>query len=280
MASLPITHGAVYMAKWRQCAEAILDKPEPGPRPRELNHHRLPDGSSTGSFGLDAAGAEELERAIATAARWDGPSDERNAARKRGDAFFEVLAFFNKNHDKTGTPRHRPHVEIVIEAGLDGRPYASTPDGRPVDPCAARAWMCDALFHRVTRSGNNRVLDYGVAMKSFPFPVFRAIVTRDCGCRFPGCDRPPRWCDAHHVVRRVDHGPTSYENGCLLCSRHHHMIHHPGWRVSLLPNGDLEVVRPDGVAMTSHPRPTFSLNTKPPPGQLAANAVTFVEPVT
>ena len=50
--------------------------------------------------------------------------------------------------------------------------------------------------------------------------------------------------------------------------------------MSLLPNGDLEVVRPDGVAMTSHPRPTFSLNTKPPPGQLAANAVTFVEPVT
>ncbi|WP_242419678.1 HNH endonuclease signature motif containing protein, partial [Frankia sp. CpI1-P] len=28
----------------------------------------------------------------------------------------------------------------------------------------------------------------------------RALAARDRGCTFPGCDRPPSWCEAHHVI--------------------------------------------------------------------------------
>jgi hypothetical protein len=35
-----------------------------------------------------------------------------------------------------------------------------------------------------------------------------ALVVRDGGCVFPGCDRPPSWCEGHHLVHWLDGGPT------------------------------------------------------------------------
>ncbi len=44
------------------------------------------------------------------------------------------------------------------------------------------------------------------------------------------------------------------ENLVLLCNRHHHLIHRPGWHLKLLPNADLDVTFPDGTTRTSQPR--------------------------
>jgi HNH endonuclease len=49
---------------------------------------------------------------------------------------------------------------------------------------------------------------------------------RDGRCRFPGCDRPPPWCDGHHIVHWADGGPTALANLVLLCRRHHRLVHH------------------------------------------------------
>ena len=59
----------------------------------------------------------------------------------------------------------------------------------------------------------------------------RALAARDLGCAFPGCDRPPSWTDAHHIVYASRGGPTTIENGVLLCSPHHTEIHHGQWRI-------------------------------------------------
>ncbi|MEP6482771.1 MAG: HNH endonuclease signature motif containing protein [Rhodoglobus sp.] len=40
---------------------------------------------------------------------------------------------------------------------------------------------------------------------------------RDGGCRFPGCDRPPSWCEAHHIVPWSHGGRTDLADGLLLC---------------------------------------------------------------
>jgi len=42
----------------------------------------------------------------------------------------------------------------------------------------------------------------------------------------------------------------------LLCSRHHHLLHTPGWHTKLLPDTTLETTNPTGHVRTSHPPAT------------------------
>ncbi|WP_370453079.1 HNH endonuclease signature motif containing protein [Micromonospora sp. A202] len=75
-------------------------------------------------------------------------------------------------------------------------------------------------------------------------PLRRALVLRDRGCAFPGCDRPPRWCDAHHIHHWADGGSTSLTNPVLLCAHHHRHVHRGEWTVRLGGDGRPEFVPP------------------------------------
>src|SRR5207237_9722099 len=98
----------------------------------------------------------------------------------------------------------------------------------PSDPGVARRWACDATVSRVVTMGKSEPLDIGRRTPTVPVPLRRAVVVRDRRCRFPGCDRPPPWCDAHHIVHWVDGGATALANLMLLCRRHHRLIPRPG----------------------------------------------------
>ena len=60
-----------------------------------------------------------------------------------------------------------------------------------------------------------------------------ALIARDGGCCFPGCDRPAAWCEAHHVIPWLDGGPTDIDNLCLLCRYHHREFERRGWPVEM-----------------------------------------------
>ncbi|TML01269.1 MAG: HNH endonuclease [Actinobacteria bacterium] len=58
---------------------------------------------------------------------------------------------------------------------------------------------------------------------------------RCAGPCFPACDRPPPWCDAHHIKHWADGGATALSNLVLLCRRHHRLVHQPGgFRLEML----------------------------------------------
>jgi hypothetical protein len=108
---------------------------------------------------------------------------------------------------------------------------------------AVRRLLCDCKISRVITDGKSEPLDVGRATRTIPAALRRALVVRDRGCTFPGCDRPAAWCDAHHLVHWTKGGPTCLENCVLLCSAHHRMVHDGGWDLRRSQDGRL-LVRP------------------------------------
>jgi len=48
----------------------------------------------------------------------------------------------------------------------------------------------------------------------------------------PTCERPPTWCEAHHVEHWYrDNGKTVMSNGYLLCKSHHLQLHNDHWEI-------------------------------------------------
>ncbi len=82
----------------------------------------------------------------------------------------------------------------------------------------------------------------------------RLLELRDQGCAFPGCDRPPNWCHAHHLTPWSKGGPTTRDNGVLLCGYHHRLIHRGACTVRLARDGLPEFLPPDWIDTSRTPR--------------------------
>ena len=254
IASLPVQDAAIICREWRLRAEAITEGPEPVVPEQKLSFSTADDGAVVGRFVLNDAAGAEFSHAMATAMTWDGASDQRSVAQRQADALHDIAAFYNRQHDKAGTPRHRPHVEVILTGEelttlcCAGRTTSET----PLSPAATEAFLCDSVIHRVRMAPSAR-LDYARAVRSVTPDMFRALAIRDGGCRFPGCNRPASFTDAHHIVFWRHGGTTDLANLVLLCARHHHLIHQPGWNLVLRPDGALEVTTPQGLTRTSRP---------------------------
>jgi hypothetical protein len=69
------------------------------------------------------------------------------------------------------------------------------------------------------------LLDWGRERRFFTDAQTKRLWLRDGGCTYPGCDAPPQWADAHHLVHWADLGPSDLHNAALLCGRHHTTVH-------------------------------------------------------
>lgn len=245
------------MGRWRAHADALDDPTPPGEPERALHLSQTLDGRVVLDGDLDAVSGQVVTTALREAAGSDAEGDaERTPAERRADALVDICrAYLDHHHARPGA-RHRPHVNVVVdlhdlEAGRGGR-FVGGPD---IDGPSLSALTCDSALHRLLLAGPSVVLDYGTATRTISPSLWNALVVRDERCRFPGCDRPPWWCDGHHVVPVEDDGPTCLANLVLLCRRHHTRLHQPGWHAKLLPDATLEVVDPAGhVRSTTPPR--------------------------
>jgi hypothetical protein len=106
-----------------------------------------------------------------------------------------------------------------------------------------------------------RVLDHGRAVRLADAPLRDALLVRDQGCRFPGCDARAEWVDAHHVEHWSAGGPTALANLAGLRASHHGVVHRDGWSLTAARDGTLTFGRPDGETLTSPP----PRRRRPPP---------------
>jgi hypothetical protein len=132
---------------------------------------------------------------------------------------------------------------------------------------AARRLACDASLRLVFADGYE-ILGSADPYANVSAALRAALVARDGGCRFPGCHQPPQVCENHHVVSRLDGGPTVLTNLALQCPAHHHAIHDGKWAVTLHSDGTMTFTR-RGVTLTSQPRAArrFAPADPPPAGR-------------
>ena len=94
----------------------------------------------------------------------------------------------------------------------------------------------------------SQALDVGRSSRTATAAIRKALAARDKGCVFPGCDRPPSRCEAHHVIHWTDGGVTALHNMVLLCAFHHHYVHEYRWTIHIHDNGTVTVTPPDAQA--------------------------------
>ncbi len=129
----------------------------------------------------------------------------------------------------------------------------------------ARRLACHAGLLPAVLDGTSQILDWGTS-KRFATPAQRrALALRDGGCTFRGCDRPPSWCEAHHLIPWEHDGPSDLNNFALVCDAHHDLLHHDGWTIHLDHNG-LPVWDPPAEPPPDEPHPPGG--TDPPDASL------------
>jgi hypothetical protein len=228
---------------------------------------------------LDPEAGETLLTALEPLARPSTADDDRNAAQRRADALTELARRQLEGGRLPTAGGVRPQVTVTVDlASLLGRSGLPGGEGGWVGPLpteTARRLACDAAVTRVvvTRHRDtdphhddgdlaarlrtamtllppalggapSEPLDVGRATRVVAPAQHTALTVRDGGCRFPGCDRPVAWCDAHHLRHWVHGGPTDLGNLVLVCRGHHHAVHEGGWRLHRHPDGTFTAIPP------------------------------------
>jgi len=260
LAELSVADTTAAMRAWRLHAGAEDDGPEPAERASELYLSRTLEGRREVSGHLGAEDAGVVEAAIAAAEGGvpaDGEGPMPSAPQRRAEALVDVCRWFLTHGGKeTSGARSRPQLSVVVSlADLAGERPGRLADGTAVPGRTAPRLACDAVLHRIVMAGRSTVLDYGSAVRTVSPALWAALVVRDSHCRHPGCDRPPSWCEAHHVRHFSKGGPTCLSNLVMACSRHHHLWHDHGWQLELSSDGSLVLRSPLGKVITSRPPP-------------------------
>jgi hypothetical protein len=119
-----------------------------------------------------------------------------------------------------GTSRKRGHGRI------EGQPA-------PVSIDTVQRIICETGTIPVTFDPDGQCIDLGREQRLYTALQRIGLAARDGGCRWPGCDRPPSWSEAHHINHWArDHGNTDLADGILLCRHHHMLLHNNHWNIT------------------------------------------------
>ena len=125
-------------------------------------------------------------------------------------------------------------VRLDHETLIDGIKAATLSSGTRISAKQVRLMACNAGIIPQVFNGKSLPLDHGHEQRLFTKAQRQALDNRDGGCTFPGCDRPPDWCEAHHWrTRWADGAGTTLDDGVLICPFHHRTIHDTGWTIRM-----------------------------------------------
>jgi hypothetical protein len=155
--------------------------------------------------------------------------DPRTREQRQHDIIIGTLTAGLRNSEKKSTslrPLTTVMVTVTLEDLENGTGAGWIDDvTEPVAATTVDQLVCDGGATPIVLGKSGEVLYLGTPVRLFSAGQRKALAVRDGGCVWPGCTAPPSWCEAHHVLEYKKGGPTDIDNGVLLCSAHHHMLH-------------------------------------------------------
>lgn len=195
----------------------------------------------------------------------DPMGDDRTPGQRLHDALDDAMARLLDSGTlpaSGGTPA-TVHINVdadrflaAVEAHLPGQPDSlaagTTAFGErltfsEIVQLAEQAEIIPAFMSRT-----DGILAYGASRRIATKNQTNALISRDLGCSFPGCDAPAEWCQRHHVVAWYRGGPTDLSNLTLLCGFHHREFERRGWTV-VIANGLPVWIPPRWIDRERHP---------------------------
>ena len=185
---------------------------------------------------LDAAGGAVLRTALEPLATRSGTDDDRHRDRRLADALIELAMVSLDNGAVPRRASQRAHLQVTTSLetlmGMAGAPAAELEYSLPISAEMVERLACDSTVTRVLLGADSAVIDVGRSRRVVPGSTRRALNVRDRHCVWPGCERPPSFCAAHHLVHWCRGGKTNLADLALLCHRHHWMVHEGGWQIA------------------------------------------------
>jgi hypothetical protein len=196
---------------------------------------------------------------------WDeerGSAEPRESVRRpsNAEALAAVadMALSGANDGRPGGERYQLVVHVDEAAVTGGEGACALEDGPALAPETARRLACEASIVEL-RERAGEPLSVGRKTRTIPPAMRRALLARDRGCRFPGCENR-RFLHGHHVRHWACGGETKLANLVLLCPYHHRCVHEGGYSIVKAADGRLSFRDPWGGPIPDVPRA--------PPGEL------------
>jgi len=143
----------------------------------------------------------------------DAGPDPRSAGQRMHDALEQLagLAIRRTELADSGAP-----AQVVITMTADQftnrQGLAETSFGQPLPVGDALALADEASLHLLLRDQHGAILKHGRTKRIATRAQTIALIARDRGCSFPGCDQPPEHCQRHHIIAWADGGQTDLDN--------------------------------------------------------------------
>ncbi len=162
-------------------------------------------------------------------------SDERTTEQLVLDAFVELIRIGTAADAKIVLGARRPAIKLLVtDTDLRARRGVGYIEGQTerVSIATVERHTCTTGIIPVRFDDNGEAMNLGREQRLFTGRHAIALAARDGGCQFGDCDRPPDWCEMHHIDHwKRDHGRTDLNRALLLCKHHHMLVHNNGWEI-------------------------------------------------
>ncbi len=201
---------------------------------------------------VSAEGSPEQDRAKRIT------EDSRTTEQIASDGFLQLLGIAADTAPTALIGLRRPAVRVLVTAdALRDREGHGRVEGcdapisiETVERIACSQGVLDIIF-----TPDGQPLDVGREQRLYTRRQRIALAARDGGCRWPGCERPPSWTEAHHTKHwQRDDGRTDVVDGILLCRHHHLLLHNNHWEISR-GGGNYWLIPPPDIDLQQRPVP-------------------------